>query len=313
MQSKTIKSVLRRKVDQWLASITDEAVRKLASENTIVTGGSIASMLLGEDVNDFDVYFRNGETTFAVADYYVKKFLSTTKSDVKLFVADEHGHAIDRFSSGRVKIVAKSAGVVSNDENTKGQYQYFEQADPDGEKSQEYLDGVINNATEKAKEDKSYKPVWMSANAITLSDKIQIVIRFYGDPEQIHENYDFVHCMSYWTSWDGNLVLNPEAMESLLSKVLVYHGSKYPICSVIRTRKFIARGWRINAGQYLKMCMQISRLNLSDIKVLEDQLTGVDAAYFSELIGALEDDMKKNDKKEVDHTYLAQLIDKIFG
>jgi hypothetical protein len=37
----------------------DEQVRKLALENTIVTGGSIASMLLNEKVNDFDIYFGN--------------------------------------------------------------------------------------------------------------------------------------------------------------------------------------------------------------------------------------------------------------
>ena len=60
------------------------------------------------------------------------------------------------------------------------------------------------------------------------------------------------------------------------------------------------------------MCMQISELNLSDIKVLEDQLTGVDAAFFMELISALKKDMKDNDKKDVDKTYLMQLIDRIF-
>ena len=34
---------------------------------------------------------------------------------------------------------------------------------------------------------------------------------------------------------------------------------------MIRTRKFLKRGWHINAGQYLKMCFQISELDLSDI------------------------------------------------
>lgn len=37
MKVKTIKSVLRRKLDAWLASIEDEAVRKLAAEGTTVT------------------------------------------------------------------------------------------------------------------------------------------------------------------------------------------------------------------------------------------------------------------------------------
>src|SRR3546814_939057 len=55
--------------------------------------------------------------------------------------------------------------------------------------------------------DPTYRPVFMSTNAITLSDKIQIVLRFYGEADAIHENYDFVHCTNYWTSKDANLTL----------------------------------------------------------------------------------------------------------
>jgi hypothetical protein len=133
-------------------------------------------------------------------------------------------------------------------------------------------------------------------------------LRFYGDPDTIHSNYDFSHCTSYWTSGDGKLVLRPEALESLLSKELRYVGSKYPVCSVVRLRKFINRGWRINAGQILKMAMQISELDLTDISVLEDQLTGVDTAYFLQLIERL----KENDPDKVNTAYLVEIIDRIF-
>lgn len=318
MQAKTIKSVIRRKIDQWLATIQDDAVRKLAADNVIVTGGAIASMLMSEPVNDYDVYFRTGEAAFAVAKYYVDRFVKEGKNNVVLKIVDEKGQELEQFKSGlngvgdRFKIMAKSSGVVS-DEEPAVEYQYFEATDPDGEKSEEYINGAVSAAEETSKDKGEFRAVWMSSNAITLSDKIQIIIRFWGEADKIHENYDFVHCTSYWQSWDGLINLRPAALESILAKVLIYQGSKYPICSVIRTRKFIARGWRITAGQYLKMCMQISELNLSDIHVLEDQLTGVDAAFFAELISALKKDMHDNGKKDVDKTYLAQLIDKIFG
>jgi hypothetical protein len=64
-------------------------------------------------------------------------------------------------------------------------------------------------------EDPTFRPVFMSTNAITLSDKIQIVLRFYGEADTIHENYDFVHCTNYWTSKAGELVLRQPALESL--------------------------------------------------------------------------------------------------
>jgi hypothetical protein len=104
------------------------------------------------------------------------------------------------------------------------------------------------------------------------------------------------------------LVLRPAALEALLSKELRYVGSKYPICSIVRLRKFIERGWRINAGQILKMAMQISELNLKDVTVLEDQLTGVDTAYFIQLLERL----KEKDPEKVDAAYLVEIIDRIF-
>src|SRR3546814_12918491 len=66
--------------------------------------------------------------------------------------------------------------------------------------------------------DPTYRPVFMSTNAITLSDKTQIVLRFYGEADAIHENYGFVHCTNYWNSKEANLPQRQPAHESTLSK-----------------------------------------------------------------------------------------------
>ena len=47
MKAKTIEKILEIKFNSWLKSITDKKVKKLAADNTIITGGAIASMLLG--------------------------------------------------------------------------------------------------------------------------------------------------------------------------------------------------------------------------------------------------------------------------
>jgi hypothetical protein len=101
MQSKTIKSVLRRKVEAWAKTVTDPEVAKIIQENTIITGGAIVSMLMQEPVNDYDVYFRTGEAAFAVAKYYVDKFVTEKKNNVALFLCDESGKSLEstlRFS-----------------------------------------------------------------------------------------------------------------------------------------------------------------------------------------------------------------------
>lgn len=74
MNKKIINKVLRSKMNAWLSSIDDLALSKEMESNIIVTGGCIASMLLNEDVNDYDIYFKTKETTKKVAQYYVDKF-----------------------------------------------------------------------------------------------------------------------------------------------------------------------------------------------------------------------------------------------
>ena len=277
-KSKTIRKALRSEFDKFVSSIDDPAVKERVEKNTIITGGSIASMLLGEEVKDYDLYFRDLSTTVAVAEYYVKKFREIDQKSNARVVQD----------GSRVSIEVPSEGVT-------------------GDPRLDDVEGEIEHDSDHP--DKGlFVPVFLSQNAITLSDQVQLIIRFYGEPDEIHKNYDFVHCTNYWTSCDSKLILHQAALESLLSKELVYQGSLYPVCSIIRLRKFISRGWVINAGQILKMVLQVSELDLMDLKVLEDQLTGVDSAYFMQLLEAVKDD----DPSKINASYISEIIDRIF-
>lgn len=310
MKKKTINSVICKKFDEWIATIEDVHVKSLVEKNSIVTGGCIASMLLREPVNDFDVYFSDKETVKSVAEYYVKQFNEANGESgyvldgaVKnLDNPDMKGGTALNMTEDRIKIIFESAGVGKEDG-----------ALPDETEIEEWPDGkpVVEEESKP-----KFRPIYLSCNAITLSHQVQIVIRFYGDPDNIHQHYDYIHCTNYWLSKDRQLTLKQPALEALLAKELVYVGSKYPLASVIRTRKFLKRGFNINAGQYLKMAFQISQLDLTNIAVLEDQLVGVDVAYFNHLITALvqHSEKQKEEGKEfkLEYSYLATIIDKIF-
>lgn len=351
MTTKVIRGILRRKLNEWLNSIDDVELRAFVKGKIIVSGGCIASMLLNEKVNDFDIYLTHKDAVVRLAKYYLKRFrdnppakFKNGNKHIKMWVED---------ATDRVKIVIKSAGVAS--EIDPGSYEYFEMSP--AARAADYVDKVtaslhadateeaaltttlmdaesmepdagdpayvdlvksVNDALEApkqtgpgAKEKNSYRPIFMSSNAITLSDQIQIVIRFYGEPEDVHKNFDFVHCTNYYTSATDKLVVTEQALLSLMNKKLVYVGTLYPICTIIRLRKFLHRGWTFDAGLALKLGHQMSNLDLTDPYVLEDQLTGVDAAYFTELIAILKSD--KAAGKTIDDTYLMNLIDRMFG
>ncbi len=288
MNIKSIKSKIEAKMNDWLLSITDEDLRKKVKKNLLVSGGSIVSMLLNEKVNDYDVYLKDMDVLFELATYYSKKYdtivLDGRKKE-QLLKENEHRTGIfhvslENLQERQVKLffTAKNGGLKI-DYNTP-----------------------VDNLP-------PYRPVFLSPNAISLSDEVQVVLRFNGNVQDIHESFDFVHATCYFTFEEG-LVTNKEALESIITKQLKYQGSLYPLTSIIRMKKFIKRGWNINAGEMLKIMFQISELDLKNANVLEEQLIGVDVAYFNKLIEILRG---IEDKETLTSRYLNTIIDKVFG
>jgi len=340
MSKRIMNLILTKKHESWINSIQDENVKNLARQNTIITGGAIASMLLKEEIKDFDFYFTNFETCKAVAEYYVQQFIKE-HDNLKIIPKVVIDKDID--GKDRVRIRIQSAGIVGDNIDDKS-YQYFEGDIQNGRvdesllaAGEEYVDGTLESPEETLRkadeieandpekfnavgnlrghqtEKGKFRPVFMSDNAISLSDKVQLIIRFYGGIEEIHKNFDFVHATNFWQSDTKELTLRKEALESLIMKRLYYMNSLYPICALIRMRKFIQRGFFVDAGQILKICFQISKLNLEDINTLESQLTGVDQQYFRQLINYIQQEKSKNENWVLDLPYLISIVDKIFG
>lgn len=288
MKAKTIKAVLAKKHKEFCASIEDEHVRGLVKKNSIITGGAIVSMLLGERISDFDYYFTDKETVLDVASYYVDKYNQAKGSNA----------TVDDDMDGRVRINVRNTGV--------------EFTDVEGDEKGITMEADIEALAEQATEKEKYQPIFVTDNALTLSGKVQLIIRFYGSPEEIHENYDFEHCKCYWESGSGKLVLPQKALECILTRELKYTGSKYPLCSIFRIRKYVERGWTINAGQILKMALQLNDLDLHDPEELREQLVGVDVAYFLQVIDAIQDKLEKDPGFEINTAYLMTIVDRIF-
>jgi len=286
MQTKTIKKVISNKLTQWLTTISDEKLRNEVRENILVSGGSITSLFLNQPVNDYDVYIMNMDVLIKLAKYYcpgkvldgrlrdsyLEKFPLDTEEGDEYLSEEKVRH--ETLKENQVKLNIPSVGIRF-----------------DLEESEE-----------------KYRVAFLSQNAISLTDDLQIVLRFNGNAEQIHKTFDYIHATNYFTFEEG-LVTNIQALECILSKTLRYQGSLYPITSIVRMKKFLNRGWNIGAGEMLKIMFQISELDLTDIKVLEEQLIGVDIAYFSMLIDAL----KVVPKEKLTSSYINEMIDRIFN
>jgi len=296
MNAKNIAKSLNAKLNDWLKNIDNEEIQKVIKENAIVTGGALVSLLNGESPNDYDIYFKDFDSCLSVAKYYAGEWNKAhpDKSQVQITV-DEKTKRITAFIS--------SDGIVTEDEeNGIDNETEPEDIEPD----------VAEPEDEQSKDNAKYRPCYFSTNAISLSDDIQLIIRFYGSVDEIHTNYDFVHCTCSYDFKGNKVNLPAKALEAIINKELFYCGSKYPLCSIIRSRKFISRGWHINAGQYLKMCLQLNEIDLKDLKVFSDQLAGVDSLYFSQAISEIQQKQGKEPEFNVDNSYLFEVINRIF-
>lgn len=311
-KSRTIKAILRGKVNAWLKTINDEKLVDALRKDVLITGGSIASMLIGENVKDFDVYLRTRETAQAVAQYYLDIFKEDYKTKHNGTALDATVGLVDRKNlRGEVETV-----VTIKHENNRNAVQAGINPDNEPEEQSEEAVAALQNEEQaqellESKTEKRYHPVYISDNAITLSTKVQIVLRFIGEPDVIHQNYDFAHCKNYFDYDKDDLVLNPLALECLLSKTLRYTGSLYPLCSIFRAKKFIERGWRISAGELLKIAYQTSHIDFNNIEQVREQLVGVDALYFRCLMETLIAHVNNGGVVD-DHTVM-RLVDEVFN
>jgi hypothetical protein len=232
--------------------------KKLLENSIIVSGGCITSMFLNEEVHDYDIYFTNNDIVNYIIQYYLHVFNKHNNTDYKW--------------SSEFKFIYKQRDNIDFD-------------------SDNFLNciEIIDACSAKNinPEASDYIPICITPNAISLTHGIQLITRFTGQPEKILSNFDFIHTNNYYLYGTNQLVTNHKAIESILTRQLIYNGSKYPICSMIRTRKFIKRGWNISAGEYLKMAFQIQDLDLYNISVLREQLIGVDAKYFIKFLDIL--------------------------
>lgn len=320
MKRKTIKKICDAKIKNWIESVDDKKTKKAIEEGAFITGGAIASMLMGEPVNDFDVYFKDMDNLRTVVEYYTKiankghlqvVTPESTKDIIPEYASiidgrDWDKEAIDAHTKERSSLLASS--LINSEPSRIQIVMYSGVKQFVSLKEQEAEENL--NEEEKAKI-KKYRLAYLTSNAITLTDKLQIVIRFHGDPDEVHKNYDFVHATSFYDYKEKNLVIKEGVLESIRTKELMYIGSLYPLTSILRAQKFIKRGWRVSAGTMLKIMYQVSLLDLNNVDVLNEQLVGVDVAYFGKLIRELQKATETGGP--VSQGMLFNLIEKIFN
>jgi hypothetical protein len=270
MKPLAIKKHLRKKLEEFAESLPTEDLKDIVLHNTIITGGAITSLLLGEKPKDYDIYFKDSGSAMTLVNYYLKKLDLGEDVLVEQYDFENIRGEVET----RIRVFIRSTG-----------FRKFPKEAPFG-------------------------VAYISDNAISLYDKIQLVIRFYGDAGKIHDSYDFSHAKCWYDNASYQLYTPENALMAIINKSLIYEGSLYPLATLFRVRKFLKRGWTISAGQILKIAWQIPLIDFTDVAVLKDQLIGVDTVYMESLIKQL-NEMPSDDL--LDMNVIGNLLDNLFG
>lgn len=176
MQSKTIKTILESKMNDWLSTIVDEKLREKVKENLLVSGGSIASMYSNEQVNDYDVYIQDIDVLKSLAKYYTKDI-----ETIKILDGRKKQELVD--------IINKDYQKIESEEGIKGIDMNNQYAISLRNLKEDQIKLFLGQAglreNEDATDDEKLKYIllFFSPNAISLSNDLQIVLRFWGTPE----------------------------------------------------------------------------------------------------------------------------------
>lgn len=164
------------------------------------------------------------------------------------------------------------------------------------------------------------RPEFLSDNAITWKRKahgsrrvfqVQLITRFTGTPREIFEWFDFTIVQDAYDFIYNEFSFGDRFFQDIAARKLVFCGkSKFPICAMYRTKKYIARGYNCPGSTIMHIALSIVRLEIKTYKDLKEQLMGIDTQYLIDLLSQ----EKYNEALPVDYgQFLADAFTRIDG
>ncbi len=116
-----------------------------------------------------------------------------------------------------------------------------------------------------------WEPVFISKNGITLRNRVQIVLKIVDTRIRILHRFDFEHCKCSYAFGESLVVPNKSA-QSILYRDVVFTGSTHPVQSMQRAIRLASRGWHVSGYAINEISKQISKLDLDNKIVQQEQL-----------------------------------------
>ena len=148
-------------------------------------------------------------------------------------------------------------------------------------------------------------------NAITLrwhGHKWQLIRCVFGTAAEIFNSFDFSICMGAYSLTHNVWTLHKDFLVHNAEKRLVFHnGTRYPLCSLIRTRKYASRGYTLTGVGYIEIALCVHALRINTYADLKFHLQGIDTAFLKPLT----DELMKQGETHYDYDKCLHLMDNV--
>lgn len=115
-------------------------------------------------------------------------------------------------------------------------------------KMDELVASIIMKYPDKiAKVDDKYKQLlgknglMITANAVTMDNKVSFITKLSGPPVDVKKTFDYVHCTPHFSLRDNKLYISPRQYRACVNKKLIVNNKEAIL--EYRKQKFIERGY----------------------------------------------------------------------
>lgn len=240
-----------------------------------IAGGSITNMILNKKVKDYDIFIDDEKIRSFIIDYCIL-YVNEMINDFEGFKWSNKFHC---FYSLKDSMKDENKKIFDDFENLHEANKFYNISF--------YHECCLNNASPFD----GISKIILSKNAITIKygeSIFQFIICKSFNRNELCNSFDFIHTTNYFDLFTKKLILNNDAMTSVLNKELIYNSSDYPIISLIRMKKFERSGWRSNNIELFKICNDISKLNLKTKIDYLNAFCGCSNLTYVEIISILE-------------------------
>lgn len=258
--------------------ISEQRFAKLILDSTFIAGGAVTSYLAKRTPKDYDLFFSNEEDCIEVVEALLNSDARTMPLLKKKVLRFEKDTAGTKLMIGMLDCAPEEIDAINS----------------------KHSPGVIK---------------FVSRNAITLQNNLQIIFRFVGQPEEVFKTFDFEHCKCYWKSLPtgltaGKFYIDPKASLAFATKQLVYtQRSRFILSALYRMTKFVRRGWSVPLSTLYALTQDASTIDLTDPKVVESELLGFYGFRLNDLSAVIA--LSVGDDGRVDPTKLISYLEKL--